>query len=121
MSEEIIKYIEDKLSAGFGAEYPVYTEQTAQIQIPCFMLKLLDQRQEHIGRAQYWRSCLVCLQFLAGEWELAHKTAERLFLILEKVEVSGVPVRGRKMRYDLTDKVLSFFVEYNLNIFKESV
>ena len=47
-----------------------------------------------------------------------HAVAERLEFCLEWITVTGDLVRGTKMKYEVVDGVLNFFVNYDLFVYK---
>ncbi len=64
-----------------------------------------------------------CIQYLPGDGLRkdgeCHAVAERLFSCLEYLDVDGDLVRGTKMRYEVVDGILHFFVDYDLFVYRK--
>ena len=49
-----------------------------------------------------------------------HAAAERLEFCLEWITVTGDLVHGTKMKYEIVDGVLNFFVNYDMFVYRRS-
>ena len=45
--------------------------------------------------------------------------AERLFSCLEYLELDGERIKGTRMRYEITDGILNFFVNYDMFVYQQ--
>lgn len=61
---------------------------------------------------------MFCIQYFpeteGKENKECYAVAERLFSCLEYLEVNGERTRGTRMRYEITDGILNFFVNYDM-------
>lgn len=112
---DIVKQIVSLLYAAFpGCE--IYTEYVEQgFTTPCFSVRELDGaiepfpsgrfRRMHSFDVRYFPKGLRCQ-------EECRAVAEQLYSVLEYLP--GYAARGTGMQWEITDKVLHFFVKYNL-------
>lgn len=130
----IIDGIARKLYQTFGDGYTIYNEKIPQgFQEPCFaILHLLSSNETNTpymlrtGEVKvpswYLRRNAFDIHFFPtpGQDEKSemYRIAECLLLALEYIYVSekelDILVRGTKMRYEIVDDVLHFFISYDL-------
>ncbi len=123
MINSIIESIGVSLNAEFGDEYIIYTESIEQgLSEPCFFLFCINPTSRVFLKNRYFRENQFCIQYFPADKDRAKEecnaVAERLFLCLEYITVTGDLVRGTKMKYEIIDGVLNFFVNYDLFVYK---
>lgn len=122
MINSIIESISISLNAEFGDEYTTYTESIEQgLNEPCFFLSCINPTNRVYLGKRYFRENQFCIQYFPADKDQAKEecnaVAERLFSCLEYITVTGNLVRGTKMKYEVVDGVLNFFVNYDLFVF----
>lgn len=123
MINSIIESISISLNAEFGDEFTTYTESMEQgLNKPCFFLFCVNSTNRVFLGKRYLRENQFCLQYLPADEDRAKEkcnaVAERLFSCLEYITVTGDLVRGTKMKYEIVDGALNFFVNYDLFVYK---
>lgn len=123
MINSIIKSISISLNAEFGDSYTNYTESVEQgLQEPCFFIFCVNPTNELFLGRRYFRQNQFCIQFFPENKDRAKEecnaVADRMYLCLEWLTVTGDLVRGTKMRYEVVDGVLNFFVNYDMFVYK---
>lgn len=119
----IIESISISLNAEFGDDYVIYAEAVEQgLKEPCFFVSCLNPTNRLFLGRRYFRENQFCIQYFPANKdrikEECNAAAERLFSCLEWITVAGDLTRGTKMRYEIADGVLSFFVNYDLFVYK---
>lgn len=123
MINSIIESISITLNAEFGNKYKIHREAKKQGLIePCFFIQCLNPTENLFFWKRYFRQNQFCIQYfpedkLQGNQE-CYAVAERLFSCLEYLDVSGDLVMGTKMKYEVTDGILHFFVNYDCFVYK---
>lgn len=123
MINSIIEAISISLNAEFGDKYTTYTESVEQgLNKPCFFVSCINPTNRVFLGKRYFRGNQFCLQYFPADKRQAKEecntVAERLFSCLEYITVTGDLVRGAKMRCEVVDRVLNFFVNYDLFVYK---
>lgn len=123
MINSIIESISISLNAEFGDDYTTYTESVEQgLNEPCFFLFCLNPTNRVYLGKRYFRENQFCIQYFPADKdrvkEECNAVAERLFSCLEYITVTGDLVRGTKMKCEVVDGVLNFFVNYDLFVYK---
>lgn len=123
MINSIIESISISLNAEFGDDYTTYTESVEQgLKEPCFFLFCLNPTNRVFLGKRYFRENQFCIQYFPADKdrtkEESNAVAERLFSCLEYISVTGDLVRGTKMKYEVVDGILNFFVNYDLFVYK---
>ena len=126
MINSIIASISISLNAEFGDEYTTYTESVEQgLKEPCFFLSCINPTTRVFLGKRYFRENQFCIQYIPSAKDRAKEecnaVAERLFLCLEYITVGDDLMRGAKMKYEVVDSVLNFFVNYDLFVYKITV
>lgn len=88
-------------------------------QAPCFFVKLFPVEHTRELDRRYFRVHSFDIHYFpASEYsnEEMHNVAEQLYDALEYITVSDIPCRGIRMRHEIVDEVLHFFVEYNFHV-----
>lgn len=118
MINAIIGAVSHALKGEFGSRYKTYMEEKRQdLKEPCFFISCINPKNTPFLKRRYFRENQLCIQYFPEtekKNEECHETAERLFSCLEYLTVEGVSVRGTKMKYEVIDGILHFFVNYDL-------
>ncbi|MCW2277735.1 phage tail terminator family protein [Heliophilum fasciatum] len=117
-----INQVRDGVIASIRAIFPdkkIYGEAMKQgVTVPCFFVKiLLAEQTNEVGR-RLKRTVLFDVHYFADTNEEAHEVAEQLYQ-MGFVTVQGSLLRGKKMRHEIVDGVLHFFVEYEFHLLRE--
>ena len=124
MINRIIDGIAIALNSEFGDGYEIYTEPVNQgLKEPCFSILCLNPTiNKKLGK-RYFRTNMFCLHYFpatADEHFESYDVAERLIDCLENIIVEGDKCRGTEIHFEITDGILSFFVNYNMFVYKVS-
>ena len=118
MISGIIDGICEKLASEFGDGCRIYTESVEQgFEEPCFFVQLVSPSSRRlIGRRRFRQNLFAIQYFPSSKDPNAECCAmmDALYIALERIEADGDPLRGTGMRGELTDGVLSFFVNYDI-------
>lgn len=124
MINKIIDGISIAINAEFGDEYEIYTESVKQgFQEPCFSILCLNPSINQFLGKRYFRTSQFCIHYFPKSDEPkaeCFSVKERLFNALELVTVNGDLIRGSEIHSELVDDVLSFFVNYDFFVDKET-
>lgn len=123
MINKIIDGISVAINSEFGDPYEIYTESIEQGLIePCFSILCLNPTiNQKLGR-RYFRTNQFCIHYFPSSSEKRSEcqvVIERLISALEIINVGGDQCRGTGMHSEIEDDVLSFFVNYDMYIYKE--
>ena len=123
MINSIIESISITLNAEFGDKYKIHREEKRQgLKEPCFFIQCLNPTEELFFWKRYFRRNQFCIQYFPEEEyhrnQECHAVGERLFSCLEYLDVDGDPVMGTEMKYEITDGLLHFFVNYDMIVYK---
>lgn len=121
MLNEIIKGLARQLNALFGEGYEIYQNTVQQgLQEPCFFIGVLQpEEQALLGSRALRRNPLVIQYFplAAGCNAEMLDAADKMLDGLRFIELlNGDLLRGTKMRYEIVNGVLHFFVNYDLTV-----
>ncbi|MCX4317499.1 MAG: hypothetical protein OSJ52_12830 [Lachnospiraceae bacterium] len=116
MTNAILTGISQALDKEFG--YKIYTEEKRQgLEEPCLFLSCVSLSNTLLVGHRYSREEQFCIQYLPKSEMLpreeCYAAAERLTQCLELIEEEGCLIRGTKMKYEVIDDVLHFFVNYD--------
>ena len=122
MINEIIDGISVAINTEFGDTYEIYTEDIEQgLKEPCFSILCLNPTVEQFLGKRYFRTNQFCIHYFPKSRERqseCNSVAERLFGCLEVITVDGDLIRGTSLHSEISDGVLSFFVNYDLFTYK---
>lgn len=123
MINSIIESISVRLDAEFGDRYKIYREAKKQgLKEPCFFIQCLNPTESLVLGKRYFRRNQFCIQYFPKDEshknEECCEVAERLFMCLEYLNVGDDLVRGIKMKYEVADGILHFFVNYDLFVYR---
>ena len=119
MINTIIEAISISLNTEFGDRYETFREAKKQgLKEPCFFIQCVNPANELFLGKRYFRQNQFCIQYfpedkLHGKQE-CYAVGERLFSCLEYLELDGERIKGTRMRYEITDGILNFFVNYDM-------
>lgn len=121
----ILEAIAVTLQAEFGDGYEVLLEEKKENMLkPCFLLQCTNSIKKPYLRKGYFRQNQFCIQFIpiSGEQEQSqsYAAAERLFSCLKCLTVDDHPVTGTNMKYEMTNGVLHFFVNYDKLVYERN-
>lgn len=106
----------------------IYGEEIRQgFQEPCFFVKLFPVQQDREFGRRYKRMHSFDIHFFPAEAGIdeeeksnldMHDMAEKLYDRLEYIQVHDGLIRGYKMRHEIMDGVLHFFVDYDFHLLR---
>ena len=122
MINKIIDGICEGINSEFGDPYEIYTETVNQdLNEGCFSVLCLNPTiQQFVGK-RYYRTNQFCIHYFPKTDEPrteCQAVSERLMNCLEYITVDGDLIRGTEMNSEIVDNVLSFFVNYDMFIYK---
>ena len=124
MINKIIDGISVAIHSEFGDPYEIYTESVEQgLNEPCFSILCLNPTVEQFLGKRYFRTNQFCVHYFPSSNEKqseCHNVMERLVSTLEIINVDGDQCRGTEIHSEIVDGVLSFFVNYDMFVYKET-
>ena len=125
MINKIIDGISVAINSEFGDSYETYTESIEQGLVePCFSILCLNPTINQVLGKRYFRENQFCIHYFPSSDEKrseCYEVTERLMNALEFITVDGDLCNGTDMHVEVVDNVLSFFVNYNMYVYKEKV
>ena len=124
MINSIIKAISITLNTEFGDGYETHMEEIKQGLVePCFFIQCLNPTTELFLGKRYFRQNQFCIQYFPetdNKQSECNEIAERLTWLLEYITIPGddKPIRGTKMKSDVIDGVLNFFLNYDCFVYR---
>lgn len=123
MTVSIMEAISIALDAEFGEGYEAYIEEMPQdMDGRDFFIQCLGQADTLFMGRKYFRRSQFCIQYFPlsedGRNRECLDVGERLFSCLEYLEIGGSLAKGTKMRYEMVDGILHFFVNYDMFVYK---
>lgn len=124
MINAIIEAISVALNGEFGDSYEIHMEEIKQgLEEPCFFIFCLNPTSDLFFGKRYFRTSPFCIQYFPESNEKqreCNSVAERMYDCLEYVTMDGDsnPIRGTKMKHEVVDGVLNFFVNYDCFVYK---
>lgn len=118
MINPIIKGISIALYAEFGDSYKIYAEDVEQgLEEPCFFVSCIGSSDRLYFNKRHLQENQFCIQYFPSpgqqETEECHDIAERLEKCLEYLNAHSGLMRGSKMHYEILERILHFFVNYD--------
>ena len=116
MINAIIAGISTALYREFG--YENHMEEIKQgLSEPCFFISCVSpESRRYLGKL-HRRTCQFVIQYFPkseNSWRAeCNDTAERMQWCLETIYADGVPLCGTKMKYEIVEGTLHFFVNYD--------
>ena len=112
----IIEAISVTLNQEFGDDYEIHMEEVKQdLKEPCFFIFCVNPAVQQFPGKRYFRENQFVIQYFPESQETNREcasVAERLLWCLEVIDADG-PIRGTKMKYEIVDGILHFFVNYD--------
>lgn len=124
MINSIIEAISISINEEFGDGYETHMEEIKQgLKEPCFFITCLNPTTELFLGKRYFRTNQFCIQYFPETNEKQREcngVAERMWQCLEYITIYGEdkPIMGTKMKYEVVNGVLNFFVNYDCFIRK---
>lgn len=126
MLNQTINGIAQKLNQVFGDEYEIHIDQVEQdLKEPCFLIVCVDGRQKQEVGPLYFREQAFDIHYFPQSKKKSareiNSVLELLYTGMEYIEIGvigGNLVRGMKMKHEVIDGVLHFFVNYDIRIRK---
>lgn len=124
MINAIIEAISVALNGEFGDSYEIHMEEIEQgLEEPCFFIFCLNPSNDLFLGKRYFRTNPFCIQYFPESSEKQREcngVAERMYDCLEYITMDGdsEPIRGTKMKHEVVDNVLNFFVNYDCFVYK---
>ena len=124
MLNDIMTAISQKIRLVFGNEYKIYYDEITQgFKEPCFFIALLQANQKQIIGNRYFREHFFDIHYYpkstVGITREVNEVVDKLLMVLEYISMDGNLIRGTKMKYEVHDQVLHFFINYDVFIKKE--
>ncbi len=123
MINKIIDGICVAINSEFGDPYEIYTESIEQGLIePCFSVLCLNPTINQVLGKRYFRTNQFCVHYFPSSNEKRSEcqaVIDRLMGALEYITIDGDQCRGTEMHCEVVDDVLSFFVNYDLYVYKD--
>lgn len=116
MINKIMDAIAIKLHETFGDEYEIHQNDIKQgLEEPCFLITLIDSTKENLLNTRSKRLLPFDILFFSDKGKgQCHRVSDILMNELDMVECEdGDFIHGTKMRSEIIDDVLHFFVSYN--------
>lgn len=123
MIDKIISGISFAVGSEFGDDYDIHKNGVKQgLTTPCFSILCLNPTIEQVLGKRYFRTNQFVVHYFPSTDEPqleCHSVTERLMGCLEYIDIDGDLVRGTGMTSEIVDDVLSFFVNYNMYVYKD--
>ncbi|MCM1561745.1 MAG: hypothetical protein NC123_19755 [Butyrivibrio sp.] len=120
MINSIIAAISVALNTEFG--YVNHMEEIKQDLVePCFFIQCLNPTSELFLGRRYFRQNLFCIQYFPESEHKQHEcnaVAEKMINCLEYITIDGQKMRGTKMKFNVVDGVLNFFLNYDCFVYR---
>lgn len=123
MMNDIIVGISTALYKEFGDEYEIYQEEIRQgLKEPCFFIQCIEATVKPFRGERYFCSNVFCIQYFpTGNTNMeCNSVFERMAYCLEYIDASGDKMRGTKIRRELVDGVLNFFINYDCFVYRKN-
>ena len=123
MVNSIIEAISIALNSEFGDRYRIYADDVEQgLTEPCFFVACVKCADRLYFGKRYFKENQFCVRYYPadrsrGKEECSH-IAGRLFNCLEWLTVDGDLTMGTKLKSEISDGVLSFFVNYDFFVYR---
>jgi hypothetical protein len=117
---DVVIAISIKLYEAFGDAYEIYTESIEQgFKEPSFFILLLQPEFEQVIGNRYHETLPFDIHYFGPGYMDAYSKANKLMSEMEYIKLlNGDLLRGTKMKGEVIDGVLHFFVNYNFHVYK---
>lgn len=121
MIQQVLEGISNALYSEFG--FQNYIEKIAQdMEEPCFFISCLQPEFRHYVGERYFMECQFAVQYFPKSIDHANEecygTAQKMLWLLETIQAGNEPLRGSKMKYEIKEGILHFFVNYDFFLHK---
>jgi len=97
----------------------IYGEEIKQgFTEPCFFVKLLSGDHNREVDRRYLRAHSFDIHYFGASNQDMYDVAESLYATLEYINVTGSLFRGKKMRHEIINGALHFFVDFDFHVIK---
>ena len=122
MIDDIINAVSKKLHDAFG--YEIYKENIEQgLQEPCFSIVVLESSITAQLPNRYFKTHALDIHYFPKDKLNAksecYAVAEELLMLLEYINSLDNLWHGNKIKYEIVDGVLHFFVNYDMFVKKQ--
>ena len=123
MGNDLITGVMTRLRDTFGEDTTVYFDEVKQeLNEPCFFVRTLEVSQELVVRNRYWRVYHLDIEYHPEDRQQTAReiadVANAMLMAMEYIHIGENLTRGTNIRYEVQDKVLHFFVDYDFFVFK---
>lgn len=125
MINSIIASISTSLDAEFGFEtHMEEIKQGLDEKEPCFFITCLNPTTDLFRGKRYFRQNQFCIQYFPKSdkpQKECNDVAEKLTWCLEYLNIAGeeTPMRGTKMKSEVVDGILNFFLNYDCFVYRK--
>lgn len=123
MINQIISSVGITLKQEFGSEYEMHMEEYKQdLKKPCFFIQCLQPTiQRYLGK-RCQRTNPIHIQYHPRSEEHIREecndVAERMIWCLEYISLDEEKYRGTKMKYEIVEGILNFYVNYDFFVYR---
>lgn len=125
MVNKIVDSIVQAISAAYGEEYEIYTENVEQgLTEPCFLIECINPSFEQFLGRRYHEKVPFCIHYFPkgpDKSEESNAVFTTLTVCLEYISIDGQPVRGTSMRAEWDGDVMHFMVDYEMFLFRPNI
>ncbi len=123
MGNDLITGVMTRLRDTFGEDTTVYFDEVNQeLNEPCFFVRTLEVSQELVVRNRYRRIYHLDIEYHPEDRQQTAReiadVANTMLMAMEYIHIGENLTRGTNIRYEVQDKVLHFFVDYDFFVFK---
>ena len=123
MGNDLITGVMTRLRDTFGEDTTVYFDEVKQeLNEPCFFVRTLEVSQELVIRNRYRRIYHLDIEYHPEDRQQTAReiadVANTMLMAMEYIHIGENLTRGTNIRYEVQDKVLHFFVDYDFFVFK---
>lgn len=117
---DVVDAISIKLYETFGEGYEIHTESIEQgFKEPAFFILLLQPEFDQVVGNRYHETLPFDIHYFGSGYMDAYSKASNLMKEMEYIKLlNGDSLRGTKMKGEVIDGVLHFFVNYNFHVYK---
>ena len=118
MINNIIDSIATAIHEEFG-EVDIYTDSVEQgLEYPCFFVFCVAPTINLDFGRRYERTNKFVIQYMSDNLVEKYDVMERLFNVLEVIDVDGEPFRGKDIGASFEDDILNFTLNYDMFVYK---
>ncbi|WP_313731420.1 phage tail terminator family protein [Cohnella nanjingensis] len=115
--------VRDGVNAVLDAAFPgveIHGEEIKQgLKEPCFFVKLLDAAADRELGRRYRRILSFDIHYFGRDNREMHDVAEKLYDILDVLNVGVGAFPGMAMKHEIVGRVLHFFVDYTFLVWRQ--